>query len=96
MTDAELLQAWLTRQDGGLTQAQAAHWLGMSQPGVHAVLMGKNRLSGTGRRFIEYLLADLDAPESSERAALRQVWQIVSQALPSDYTDDSYLMTDVG
>lgn len=62
MTDAELLQHWMSRQDGGLTQAQAAERLGLTQSGVNQVLKGKCNLSEVGRKFIAHLISDLDAP----------------------------------
>lgn len=58
MDDRELLQQLMTLHNGGLTQAQAADLLGMTQPGVHNVLSGKSNLSNTGRAFVRYLLQD--------------------------------------
>lgn len=68
MTDAELLQHWMSRQDGGLTQAQAAERLGLTQSGVNQVLKGKCNLSEVGRKFIAHLISDLDAPTPEPQA----------------------------
>ena len=91
MNDAELLREWMDKQDGGLTQAQAAERLGMSQPGVYAVLSGKSKLSGIGRRFVKHLIADLDAQQPS-LDALRKIWRLSAENLPQEYLDDSYLV----
>lgn len=95
MTDAELLRAWMERQDGGLTQAHAAERLGMSQPGVYAVLSGKSNLSGIGRKFIAHLIADIDAQKPT-LDALRRIYLLSAENLPKEYLDDSYLYNDVG
>ena len=95
MNDAELLRLWMDKQDGGLTQAQAAEWLGIKQPAIHAVLSGKSALSGSGRKFVEHLLNDLDNP-TPEKAALLKIWQLSAGALPPEYRDNSYLFSDVG
>ena len=68
MTDAELLQHWMSRQDGGLTQAQAAERLGLTQSGVNQVLKEKCNLSEVGRKFIAHLISDLDAPTPEPQA----------------------------
>ena len=81
MTDAELLRHWMDKQDGGLTQSQAAERLGMSQPGVYAVLSGKSNLSGIGRKFIEHLIADLDSPTPAIDA-LRRIYLLSAENLP--------------
>ena len=77
MTDTELLAGWMEAA-GGLTQARAADILGMSQPGVYAVLSGKSRLSKVGRQFVRHLLGESNgAPPAEIPAAwpetLRQV-----------------------
>lgn len=51
MTEQELLRTWM-EMAGGLTQAQAAERLGLSQPGVNQVLKGKCNLSIEGVRGI--------------------------------------------
>lgn len=95
MNDAELLRLWMDKQDGGLTQAEAAERLGVKQPAIHAVLTGKSLLSGSGRKFVEHLLHDLDNP-TPEKSALLKIWQLSAGALPPEYRDNSYLFTDVG
>ena len=57
MTDQELLRTWM-EMAGGLTQAQAAERLGLTQPGVNQVLNGKCNLSEVGRKFIAHLISD--------------------------------------
>ena len=49
----------MERQDGGLTQAQAAERLGLTQSGVNQVLKGKCNLSKVGRKFIARLISDM-------------------------------------
>lgn len=85
----------MERQDGCLTQAQAAERLGLSQAGVNLVLNGKSNLSGVGRKFIAHLIADLDAPTPA-LDALRRIMKISAENLPKEYLDDSYLFNDVG
>ena len=109
-TDMELLAAWMEAA-GGLTQAQAAEMLGMSQPGVHAVLSGKSRLSKVGRQFVRHLLSEIHGappaeipaawPETLRQVASEMSAQIEAQrmaraATPAHYTDDEYIMSDVG
>ena len=79
MTDAELLREWMEKQDGGLTQAQAAERLGVKQPAIHAVLKGKSALSGSGRKFVEHLLHDLENP-SPEKTTLLKIFQLSAAA----------------
>ena len=77
-TDKEILTLWM-EMAGGLTQQQAAEVLGMSQPGINAVLTGKQRLSKVGRQFVRYLLRDGERfappplPEEWEQTLLRIV-----------------------
>ena len=68
-TDMELLAAWMEAA-GGLTQAQAAEILGMSQPGVHAVLSGKSRLSKVGRQFVRHLLSEVGGESPTETSEM--------------------------
>ena len=68
-TDMELLAAWMEAA-GGLTQAQAAEMLGMSQPGVHAVLSGKRRLSKVGRQFVRHLLSEVGGESPTETSEM--------------------------
>ena len=68
-TDMELLAAWMEAA-GGLTQAQAAEMLGMSQPGVHAVLSGKSRLSKVGRQFVRHLLSEVGGESPTETSEM--------------------------
>lgn len=65
MTDAELLAGWMEAA-GGLTQAQTAEILGLSQPGVYAVLSGKSRLSKVGRQFLRHLLGEINGAPPAE------------------------------
>ena len=65
----ELLAAWMEAA-GGLTQAQAAEMLGMSQPGVHAVLSGKSRLSKVGRQFVRHLLSEVGGESPTETSEM--------------------------
>ena len=112
MTDTELLTAWMEAA-GGLTQAQAAAMLGMSQPGVYAVLSGKSRLSKVGRQFVRHLLGEINGappaeipaawPETLRQVASEMLAQIEAQrmareraSLPEHYTNDEYLMSDIG
>ena len=98
MTDQDLLQTLIELHDGGLTQAQAADLLGMSQPGINNVLAGKSRLSRTGRAFVEHLLRDGERlaampplPNAAEWA--RELYRIareieaVEQLLPKHVSD---------
>ena len=68
-TDMELLAAWMEAA-GGLTQAQAAEMLGMSQPCVHAVLSGKSRLSKVGRQFVRHLLSEVGGESPTETSEM--------------------------
>ena len=40
----------------GMTQRQAADILGVSQPAIHAILSGQNRLSRMGRQYVRHLI----------------------------------------
>lgn len=89
MTDTELLAGWMEAA-GGLTQAQAAEILGMSQPGVYAVLSGKSRLSKVGRQFVRHLLGEINgAPPAEIPAAwpetLRQVASEMSAQIEAQH-----------
>ena len=94
MYDSELLQSLLDAY--ALTQAQAAEWLGMTQPGIHNVLASKSNLSSVGRKFVEHLIGDARKPESPEIAALRQIADIAAHTLPPAYLNNSYILEDVG
>ena len=67
---------------GGLTQAQAAERLGLTQSGVNQVLNGKCNLSKVGRKFIAHLISDLDAPTPA-LDALRRIMTISAENLPN-------------
>lgn len=96
MSDAELLQEWMSLS-GLLTQKQAAGLLGMSQPGLNAVINGKSRLSAVGRRFVQHLIADCSAvgtaPETVAewKKALNRLAEAMEQELPTEYLDNSYM-----
>ena len=83
--------------EGLLTQEQAAGLLGMSQPGLNAVLRGKSHLSAVGRRFVQHLIADCSAagvaPQTVAewRKALNRLAEAMEQELPTEYIDNSYL-----
>ena len=80
MTDQELLRTWMDLQDGGLTQAQAAKFLGLSQPGVNAVLLGKQRLSKVGRQFVLQLI------ETVKVQAKRQA-EMLETPIPAEWAE---------
>ena len=102
MEDRELLQQLMAAHDGGLTQAEVATLLDMTQPGVNNVLKGKSKLSKTGRAFVRYLLREDTrrgaVPMADWAVLLRQVADEMDAAaeLPPEYTTDTYLMNDVG
>ena len=73
MTDQELLRTWM-EMAGGLTQAQAAERLGLTQPGVNQVLKGKCNLSEVGRKFIAHLISDLDTPTPEPLKLITKLW----------------------
>ena len=82
-TDIELLQSWMELQDGGLTQVQAAKFLGMSQPGLNNVLTGKSRLSKVGRQFVLHLL------ETVKVCNQRQA-EMLDTPIPAEWVDTLY------
>ena len=101
-SDAELLQQLINTYCGGLTQAQAANLLGITQPGINNVLTGRSNFSGSGRAFVQHLLGE----QATRRAAqsrladwaitLRRVAAEVDGTLPPEMLDNTYIMADVG
>lgn len=99
--DRELLRQLMAAHDGGLTQAQVATLLDMTQPGINNVLRGKSKLSKTGRAFVRYLLSEETRRGAVQiadfAAALRQIAdEMDAAALPDKYASNDYLMDDVG
>lgn len=99
--DRELLRQLMAAHDGGLTQAELAALLGMTQPGINNVMTGKSQLSRVGRAFALYLLREDERrsalPIADWAAAIRQIADEIEAAeLPPEYRLDNYLMDDVG